>query len=219
MSIFGGWDDFKAQCKTNVLYAHAILQRVDEPTVILDVKNWMYPLPRTSVSAPRCESPSGQISKHSVPLRTFDGFNICSLSLIDDSSQQDFAVRQHHTLKESKILVAAEACGTSLVEMSHVIGFAKLSSQMAKTMSLRGPLDIEQLVVDMIDGLRIEYFAHLLVIPKSEIGLKGRGSTTGMERRFETATERENLGIWARDSLATREGALRRGKRERRGSS
>jgi hypothetical protein len=31
-----------------------------------------------------------------------------------------------------------------------------------------------------------------------------------------TATERENLGIWARDSLATREGAQRRGERERR---
>ncbi|KAG2088259.1 hypothetical protein BD769DRAFT_1396345 [Suillus cothurnatus] len=165
MSIFGGWDDFKAQCKTNVLYAHAILQsltarRVDEPTVILDVKNWTYPLPRTSL----IKTPG-------------------SLSLIDDSSQQDFAVRQHHTLKESKTVMTCEmelchsqtytlqACGTSLVEMSHVIGFAKLSSQMAKTMSLRGPLDIEQLVVDMIDGSRIEYFAHLLVIPESEIGL------------------------------------------------
>jgi hypothetical protein len=33
-----------------------------------------------------------------------------------------------------------------------------------------------------------------------------------------TATERENLGIWARDSLATREGAQRRGEHERRGA-
>jgi len=31
-----------------------------------------------------------------------------------------------------------------------------------------------------------------------------------------TATERENLGIWARDSLATRKSVLRRGERERR---
>jgi hypothetical protein len=31
-----------------------------------------------------------------------------------------------------------------------------------------------------------------------------------------TATERENLRIWARDSLATREGAQRCGERERR---
>jgi len=31
-----------------------------------------------------------------------------------------------------------------------------------------------------------------------------------------TATERENLRIWARDSLAMREGALRRGEHERR---
>jgi hypothetical protein len=30
-----------------------------------------------------------------------------------------------------------------------------------------------------------------------------------------TATERENLGIWARDSLAMREGAQRRGECER----
>jgi len=30
-----------------------------------------------------------------------------------------------------------------------------------------------------------------------------------------TATERENLRIWARDSLATREGAQRHGERER----
>jgi hypothetical protein len=33
-----------------------------------------------------------------------------------------------------------------------------------------------------------------------------------------TATERENLGIWARDSLAMREGALRHGECERRGA-
>jgi hypothetical protein len=33
-----------------------------------------------------------------------------------------------------------------------------------------------------------------------------------------TATERGNLGIWARDSLAMREGALRRRERERRGA-
>jgi hypothetical protein len=33
-----------------------------------------------------------------------------------------------------------------------------------------------------------------------------------------TTTERENLGIWARDSLVMREGALRRGERERHGA-
>jgi len=35
----------------------------------------------------------------------------------------------------------------------------------------------------------------------------------GIHSTCRTATERENLGIWARDSLATREGALRRGAR------
>jgi len=33
-----------------------------------------------------------------------------------------------------------------------------------------------------------------------------------------TATERENLGIWARDSLVMRRGALRCGECERRGA-
>jgi hypothetical protein len=40
----------------------------------------------------------------------------------------------------------------------------------------------------------------------------------GIYLTHRTATERENLGIWARDSLAMREGALRRGERERRGA-
>jgi len=40
----------------------------------------------------------------------------------------------------------------------------------------------------------------------------------GIYSTHRTATERENLGIWARDSLVTREGALRRGERERCGA-
>jgi len=40
----------------------------------------------------------------------------------------------------------------------------------------------------------------------------------GIYLTHRTATERENLGIWARDSLATREGALRCGERERYGA-
>jgi len=40
----------------------------------------------------------------------------------------------------------------------------------------------------------------------------------GIYSTCRTATERENLRIWARDSLATREGALRCGERERRGA-
>jgi hypothetical protein len=40
----------------------------------------------------------------------------------------------------------------------------------------------------------------------------------GIYSTHRTATERENLGIWARDSLATREGTLRRRERERRGA-
>jgi len=40
----------------------------------------------------------------------------------------------------------------------------------------------------------------------------------GIYSTCRTATERENLGIWARDSLATREGALRCREHERRGA-
>jgi len=40
----------------------------------------------------------------------------------------------------------------------------------------------------------------------------------GIYSTHRTATERENLGIWARDSLATREGALRCGECERCGA-
>jgi hypothetical protein len=40
----------------------------------------------------------------------------------------------------------------------------------------------------------------------------------GIFSTHRTATERENLGIWARDSLAMRKSALRRRERERRGA-
>jgi len=39
----------------------------------------------------------------------------------------------------------------------------------------------------------------------------------GIYSTHRTATERENLGIWARDSLAMREGAQRHRECERRG--
>jgi transcriptional regulator NrdR family protein len=40
----------------------------------------------------------------------------------------------------------------------------------------------------------------------------------GIYSTHRTATERENLGIWARDSLATRKSALRRRECERCGA-
>jgi hypothetical protein len=40
----------------------------------------------------------------------------------------------------------------------------------------------------------------------------------GIYSTCRTATERENLGIWARDSLAMRKSGLRYGERERRGA-
>jgi hypothetical protein len=57
---------------------------------------------------------------------------------------------------------------------------------------------------------------------RDEKAVKGTGKLCSKTRvrdicsTHRTATERENLGIWARDSLATREGAQRRGERERR---
>jgi hypothetical protein len=40
----------------------------------------------------------------------------------------------------------------------------------------------------------------------------------GIYSTCRTATERENLGIWARDSLVMRRGALRRGECKRHGA-
>jgi len=64
--------------------------------------------------------------------------------------------------------------------------------------------------------VRLDYRDGKAVLNMGKLCSKTRAQ--GIYSTHRTATERENLGIWARDSLATREGALRRGERKRRGA-
>ncbi|KAG1734154.1 Fph type histidine kinase [Suillus lakei] len=113
------WDDFKAQCKTDVLLctrytakvwifflpenSSLTVRRGDEPTVILDTKlDWRFAKNPLVTGFPNVRFYAA------APLRTSDGFNIGSLSLIDDSPRQDFAPRQRHTLKEFAAVVMRE---------------------------------------------------------------------------------------------------------------
>jgi len=63
--------------------------------------------------------------------------------------------------------------------------------------------------------VRLDYRDEKAVLGMGKLCSKTRARGIYSTRR--TATERENLGIWARDSLVMREGALRRREHERRG--
>lgn len=112
ISLIDGTEQwFKSQCgmtlkrsaRLTSFCAHAILQRGDEPTVILDTKlDWRF------AKNPLVTGFPGVRFYAAAPLRTSDGFNIGSLSLIDDSPRQDFAPRQRHTLKEFAAVVMRE---------------------------------------------------------------------------------------------------------------
>lgn len=112
ISLIDGTEQwFKSQCgmtlkrsaRLTSFCAHAILQRGDEPTVILDTKlDWRFAKNPLVTGFPNVRFYAA------APLRTSDGFNIGSLSLIDDSPRQDFAPRQRHTLKEFAAVVMRE---------------------------------------------------------------------------------------------------------------
>jgi len=59
--------------------------------------------------------------------------------------------------------------------------------------------------------VRLDYRDEKAVMGMGKLCSKTRAR--GIYSTHRTATERESLGIWARDSLATREGALRHGAR------
>ncbi|KAH9940976.1 hypothetical protein B0H21DRAFT_753848 [Amylocystis lapponica] len=81
--------------RTSSFDAHAILQRDDEPTVILDAQeDWRFAKNPLVTGHPHIRFYVG------CPLRTQDGFNIGTLTLIDDTPRQEFNPRQRHTLKE-----------------------------------------------------------------------------------------------------------------------
>ncbi|KAJ7056611.1 hypothetical protein C8F01DRAFT_1372605 [Mycena amicta] len=75
--------------------AHAILQRGDEPMIVLDSRlDWRFAKSPLVVGAPHIRFYAG------APLRTQDGFNIGCLALIDDAPRDEFTPRQRYTLKE-----------------------------------------------------------------------------------------------------------------------
>ncbi|KAJ6570210.1 hypothetical protein DFH09DRAFT_917594, partial [Mycena vulgaris] len=82
---------------------HAILQRGDEPMVVLDAhRDWRFARSPLVLGPPSIRFYAG------APLRTQDGFNIGSLALIDDAPRDDFTPRQRHTLKEFAAIAMRE---------------------------------------------------------------------------------------------------------------
>ncbi|KAF9237618.1 Fph type histidine kinase [Melanogaster broomeanus] len=112
ISLIDGTEQwFKSQCGTSFmrcprltsLCAHTILQRCDEPTIVLDTQaDWRFAKNPSVTGPPHTRFYAG------APLRTQDGYNIGSLALIDDSPRQDFSPRQRHTLKEFAAVVMRE---------------------------------------------------------------------------------------------------------------
>ncbi|RDB26087.1 Hybrid signal transduction histidine kinase B [Hypsizygus marmoreus] len=83
--------------------AHSILQRGDEPMVILDThSDWRFAKNPLVTGHPHLRFYAG------APLRTSDGFNIGTLAVIDDSARDDFSPRQRHTLKEFAAIAMRE---------------------------------------------------------------------------------------------------------------
>ncbi|KAJ7722741.1 hypothetical protein DFH07DRAFT_856541 [Mycena maculata] len=82
---------------------HAILQRGDEPMIVLDSRlDWRF------AKSPLVLGPPGIRFYAGAPLRTHDGFNIGCLALIDDAPREDFTPRQRHTLKEFAAIAMRE---------------------------------------------------------------------------------------------------------------
>ncbi|KIK62531.1 hypothetical protein GYMLUDRAFT_41990 [Collybiopsis luxurians FD-317 M1] len=83
--------------------AHAILQRDDEPMVILDtLQDWRFANNPHVVGAPHLRFYAG------APLRTQDGHNVGSLAVIDDAPREEFTPRHRHTLKEFAAIAMRE---------------------------------------------------------------------------------------------------------------
>ncbi|KAJ6631019.1 hypothetical protein B0H10DRAFT_1980407 [Mycena sp. CBHHK59/15] len=82
---------------------HAILQRGDEPLIVLDSwRDWRFARSPLVLGTPSIRFYAG------APLRTQDGYNIGSLAVIDDVPREDFTPRQRHTLKEFAAIAMRE---------------------------------------------------------------------------------------------------------------
>ncbi|KAG8857653.1 His Kinase A domain containing protein [Tulasnella sp. 330] len=85
------------------LCAHTILQRGDEPMVILDAsKDWRFKGNPQVVGDAHLRFYAG------APLRTAEGYNVGSLCVVDDVPRDDFSPRSRHTLKEFAAIVVRE---------------------------------------------------------------------------------------------------------------
>ncbi|KAH8118230.1 hypothetical protein DFH11DRAFT_1724183 [Phellopilus nigrolimitatus] len=83
--------------------AHAILQRGDEPTVVLDtLRDWRFSKHPLVAGNPNVRFFAA------APLRSSDGFNVGALCIMDDRPHSEFTPRQRHTLKEFAAIVMRE---------------------------------------------------------------------------------------------------------------
>lgn len=81
--------------RASSIAAHALLQRHEEPMIVLDTHlDWRFARNPLVVESPNIRFYAG------APLRTQDGFNLGALAVFDDQPRAEFSPRQRHTLKE-----------------------------------------------------------------------------------------------------------------------
>lgn len=87
--------------RNTAMSSHAILQQNDEPLVSLDLtKDWRFL--RNPSFSPKAKFYAA------APIRTYNGYNIGALALIDSQPRTEFTPRQRHTLKEFAAIVLRE---------------------------------------------------------------------------------------------------------------
>ncbi|TFK72969.1 hypothetical protein BDN72DRAFT_876194 [Pluteus cervinus] len=98
------WGMQSATCsRIHSFCAHSILQRGDEPMVVLDAQlDWRFAKNPLVTGHPHIRFYAG------APLRTQDGFNIGTLAVMDLAPREEFLPRQRHTLKEFAAIVMRE---------------------------------------------------------------------------------------------------------------
>ncbi|KAG7089839.1 hypothetical protein E1B28_011485 [Marasmius oreades] len=93
----------KHTTRVHSVCAHTILQRDDEPMVVLDTwADWRFAKNPNVIGVPHLRFYAG------APLRTQDGYNVGSLAVIDDAPREEFTPRHRHTLKEFAAIAMRE---------------------------------------------------------------------------------------------------------------